>query len=115
MGDDDCLLVPFDGWHIAGLVRLVCPQNKAHSELIGGMFRHRRGSCIDSILHNEQYFGPVVLLVVTVDPECCFDMLVCLFRLAIWLGVIGSAQVLLDPQLCTQLLEECRSEARVPV
>ena len=42
-------------------------------------------------------------------------MLVCLFGLPIYLGMVSSAQVLLDFELCTQLLEECGGEAWVPI
>ena len=49
--------------------------------------------------------APVILAVIAVDVQDCFYCLIRAFRLAVRLGVVGRAHILLDFELFAYLLE----------
>src|SRR6266850_4139912 len=114
-GFSDLFSVQFYCRNFARALSLMRSGYEAHPELVWGLFRCCRGPSIYGVLYYWQPVRPVVLLIVAVDPECGFDVLIGFLRLSIRLWVIGSAEVLRDLQLLAQLLEECRGETWVPI
>ena len=58
---------------------------------------------------------PVILLMVNPEPEILFDPLVRSFRLSIGPWVVGSGDVLRDPQESAEFLHEFRCESGVSI
>ena len=59
--------------------------------------------------------GPSFRVVGAIDPEICFDFLICSLRLAVSLRVVGSGKFRGDVEKVTEFLEGFGSKLRAPV
>ena len=96
-------------------MRLVGSWGVAHNELEGGLGGGRIRPGVMYILGEREPSVPGGLAVVDEDAKILFKPLIRSFRLAVSLGVVGGAYVLLDVEEATKFLWEVGCEAGISV
>ena len=98
-----------------GAMRLVSPWGVTHNEFEGGFGGGRVRPGVVYVLGEWEPSVPGGLAVVDKDTKVLFEPLICSFGLAIGLGVIGGAYVLLDIEDAAKLPWEMGRESGISV
>ena len=96
-------------------MRLVSSWGVAHDEFKGGFGGSRMRPGVMYILSEWEPLVPGGLAVVDEDVEVLFKPLICAFGLAVSLGVVGGADILLDIEDAAEFFWEVGCEAGVLV
>ena len=96
-------------------MRLVGPWDVAHDEFEGGFGGGRIRPGVMYVLGKWEPLVPGGLSMVDKNAKVLFKPLICLFGLAVSLGVVGGADVLFDIEEVTKFLREVGCEAGISV
>jgi hypothetical protein len=66
-------------------------------------------------LRKCQQVRPIILFIITIDPQILLHALICSFRLPICLGMVRSAEILTDVEHVTQLLHKLGSKSWISI